>query len=265
MTIPSIPYGEIVLEGINRTFDHNPTWLNRLYLVSNENPIVLFYPFLEKRRERMRRRRYRTWDRELIDQRARTYWVRRRRTRPRRRSLTSTRWRRGVCPDWNWSARNRVSNSSNSNNSSSRSNSRRGQRGERKGSRWRRRLFIIRYVIIREMMRMGRRRKDKSHERKPSSSSSSGKSTSSIAVSVPSGERQPSVKLRESAAQRRERRKGGSRDEPPHSSSGNWSASSESGRASIGSETTTTTHQPRYDEARPRKSSDLVLIVAVRV
>lgn len=91
-----------------------------------------------------------------------------------------------------------------------------------------------------------RRRKDKSHERKPSSSSSSGKSTSSIPVSVPSTDRQPSVKLRESAAQRRERRKGSNRDEPPHSSSGNWSASSESGRASIGSETTTTTHQPRY-------------------
>ncbi|XP_076248376.1 NHS actin remodeling regulator GUK-holder [Calliopsis andreniformis] len=90
-----------------------------------------------------------------------------------------------------------------------------------------------------------RRRKDKSHERKPSSSSSSGKSTSSIPVSVPGTERQPSVKLRESAAQRRERRKGSSRDDPPHSSSGNWSASSESGRASIGSETTTTTHQPR--------------------
>ncbi|XP_054002056.1 mucin-4 isoform X1 [Hylaeus anthracinus] len=90
-----------------------------------------------------------------------------------------------------------------------------------------------------------RRRKDKSHERKPSSSSSSGKSTSSIPVSVPITERQPSVKLRESAAQRRERRKGSNRDDPPHSSSGNWSASSESGRASIGSETTTTTHQPR--------------------
>ncbi|KAG7208230.1 hypothetical protein KM043_016577 [Ampulex compressa] len=90
-----------------------------------------------------------------------------------------------------------------------------------------------------------RRRKDKSHERKPSSSSSSGKSTSSIPVSVPNTERQPSVKLRESAAQRRERRKGSSRDDAPHSSSGNWSASSESGRASIGSETTTTTHQPR--------------------
>ncbi|XP_029175749.1 uncharacterized protein LOC114944137 isoform X2 [Nylanderia fulva] len=91
-----------------------------------------------------------------------------------------------------------------------------------------------------------RRRRDKSHERKPSSSSSSGKSTASIPVSVPSTEnRQPSVKLRESAAQRRERRKGSNRDDAPHSSSGNWSASSESGRASIASETTTTTHQPR--------------------
>jgi len=92
-----------------------------------------------------------------------------------------------------------------------------------------------------------RRRRDKSHERKPSSSSSSGKSTASIPMSVPSTDnRQPSVKLRESAAQRRERRKGSNRDDAPHSSSGNWSASSESGRASIGSETTTTTHQPRW-------------------
>ncbi|XP_019697098.1 uncharacterized protein LOC105183292 isoform X2 [Harpegnathos saltator] len=91
-----------------------------------------------------------------------------------------------------------------------------------------------------------RRRRDKSHERKPSSSSSSGKSTASIPVSVPSTDKQPSVKLRESAAQRRERRKGSNRDDAPHSSSGNWSASSESGRASIGSETTTTTHQPSF-------------------
>lgn len=44
------------------------------------------------------------------------------------------------------------------------------------------------------------------------------------------------VKLRESSSQRRQRRAG--KDEP-HSSSGNWSASSESGRASIGSEITT--------------------------
>uniref|UniRef100_A0A0C9RQA7 WASF1_0 protein n=1 Tax=Fopius arisanus TaxID=64838 RepID=A0A0C9RQA7_9HYME len=90
-----------------------------------------------------------------------------------------------------------------------------------------------------EMINTQRRKRDKSHERKPSSSSSSGKSiASSIAVSIPLPERP--VKLRECAAQKRERRKGGNnRDDPPHSSSGNWSASSESGRASIGSETTT--------------------------
>ncbi|XP_015114153.1 uncharacterized protein LOC107039173 [Diachasma alloeum] len=90
-----------------------------------------------------------------------------------------------------------------------------------------------------EMITTQRRKRDKSHERKPSSSSSSGKSiASSIAVSIPVPERP--VKLRECAAQKRERRKGGNnRDDPPHSSSGNWSASSESGRASIGSETTT--------------------------
>lgn len=41
------------------------------------------------------------------------------------------------------------------------------------------------------------------------------------------------VKLRETSVQRRQRR------DEPHSSSGNWSASSESGRASIGSEITT--------------------------
>ncbi|XP_020287129.1 uncharacterized protein LOC109856368 [Pseudomyrmex gracilis] len=101
-------------------------------------------------------------------------------------------------------------------------------------------------VNIYETVTMKRKR-DKSHERKPSSSSSSGKSTASIPVSMPSTDnKQPSVKLRESAAQRRERRKGSSnRDDAPHSSSGNWSASSESGRASIGSETTTTTHQPK--------------------
>ncbi|XP_063981138.1 uncharacterized protein LOC135164586 [Diachasmimorpha longicaudata] len=90
-----------------------------------------------------------------------------------------------------------------------------------------------------EMIASQRRKRDKSHERKPSSSSSSGKSiASSIAASIRMPERP--VKLREYAAQKRERRKGGNnRDDPPHSSSGNWSASSESGRASIGSETTT--------------------------
>ncbi|XP_063824305.1 uncharacterized protein LOC135073964 [Ostrinia nubilalis] len=52
------------------------------------------------------------------------------------------------------------------------------------------------------------------------------------------------VKLRATSAQRRLRRSGVGKDEP-HSSSGNWSASSESGRTSIGSEITTTTVPPK--------------------
>uniref|UniRef100_A0A182S7P9 Uncharacterized protein n=1 Tax=Anopheles maculatus TaxID=74869 RepID=A0A182S7P9_9DIPT len=53
------------------------------------------------------------------------------------------------------------------------------------------------------------------------------------------------VKLRETSTIRRQRRTAlGNRDEP-HSSSGNWSASSESGRTSIGSEITTTNTHPK--------------------
>lgn len=70
------------------------------------------------------------------------------------------------------------------------------------------------------------------HERNPSLSSSE-KSSISLPMATPLN---IAVKLRESSAQRRQRRSG--KDEP-HSSSGNWSASSESGRASIGSEITT--------------------------
>ncbi|KAJ8973516.1 hypothetical protein NQ317_000444 [Molorchus minor] len=81
----------------------------------------------------------------------------------------------------------------------------------------------------------------RTHERN-SSISSSEKSSINLPVSnTISSVMNIAVKLRESSAQRRQRRSGGSKDEP-HSSSGNWSASSESGRASIGSEITTTTH-----------------------
>ncbi|XP_047510004.1 uncharacterized protein LOC125052945 isoform X1 [Pieris napi] len=52
------------------------------------------------------------------------------------------------------------------------------------------------------------------------------------------------VKLRGTSTQRRLRRSGTGKEEP-HSSSGNWSASSESGRTSIGSEITTTTVPPK--------------------
>lgn len=85
-----------------------------------------------------------------------------------------------------------------------------------------------------------------SHERKPSYSSSEKSLTTNSQSTVSSS--QPAsinpVKLRESASIRRQRRSGlGIKDEL-HSSSGNWSASSESGRTSIGSEITTTT-QPK--------------------
>lgn len=70
------------------------------------------------------------------------------------------------------------------------------------------------------------------HERQASCSSSSEKSSISN-----NGNVVHPVKLRESSQQRRLRRSGENKDEI-HSSSGNWSASSESGRASIGSEIT---------------------------
>lgn len=86
-----------------------------------------------------------------------------------------------------------------------------------------------------------------SHERKPSYSSSERSlplSISSLATSAATtSPTLPAsinpVKMRESAAIRRQRRMGlGYKEEPNNSSSGNWSASSESGRTSIGSEIT---------------------------
>ncbi|KAH8382287.1 hypothetical protein KR009_002681 [Drosophila setifemur] len=87
-----------------------------------------------------------------------------------------------------------------------------------------------------------------SHERKPSYSSSE-KSMSVSSSGQLRGRLQPvgslaaaQVKMRETATLNRQRRNGmhalAGKDEQPHSSSGNWSASSESGRASIGSEIT---------------------------
>ncbi|EDV30317.2 uncharacterized protein Dana_GF23228, isoform B [Drosophila ananassae] len=87
-----------------------------------------------------------------------------------------------------------------------------------------------------------------SHERKPSYSSSE-KSMSVSSTGQLRGRLQPvgslaaaHVKMRETATLNRQRRNGlhalAGKEEQPHSSSGNWSASSESGRASIGSEIT---------------------------
>ena len=66
---------------------------------------------------------------------------------------------------------------------------------------------------------------------------------SNIPISTSSGPMNMAVKLREGSVRRRALANG--KEDPPHSSSGNWSASSESGRASIGSENTATTHQPK--------------------
>lgn len=94
---------------------------------------------------------------------------------------------------------------------------------------------------INETLRTGvvKRRQDRrfSYERKPFYSSSDC-NTPSLNSNIFN-----SVKIRETSNSRRQRRNGPSKDEP-NSSSGNWSASSESGRTSIGSEITTTT-QPK--------------------
>uniref|UniRef100_A0A182K2S4 Wiskott-Aldrich syndrome protein family member n=1 Tax=Anopheles christyi TaxID=43041 RepID=A0A182K2S4_9DIPT len=90
------------------------------------------------------------------------------------------------------------------------------------------------------------REKRLSHDRKPSYSSSERSSTGILGggtTYLPASINP--VKLRETSTIRRQRRTAlGNRDEP-HSSSGNWSASSESGRTSIGSEITTTNTHPK--------------------
>ncbi|KAJ0178712.1 hypothetical protein K1T71_005487 [Dendrolimus kikuchii] len=65
------------------------------------------------------------------------------------------------------------------------------------------------------------------------------------------------VKLRNTSIQRRMRRSGIGKDEAPHSSSGNWSASSESGRTSIGSEITTTTIPPKSTTSAATSNNSL--------
>lgn len=113
--------------------------------------------------------------------------------------------------------------------------------------------FNVLEAINRKQKKLNEKDRKLSQERKPSYSSSerslnlnssiSGVSGNAVStVTIPSA---IPVKLRESSALRRHRRTGlGNKDEP-HSSSGNWSASSESGRTSIGSEITTTTTHPK--------------------
>ncbi|XP_073816272.1 NHS actin remodeling regulator GUK-holder isoform X2 [Musca autumnalis] len=86
-----------------------------------------------------------------------------------------------------------------------------------------------------------------SHERKPSYSSSeksmSVSSSGHLRGKLHLNSACANVKLRDTSSLNRQRRinglgGGNNKDDQPHSSSGNWSASSESGRASIGSEIT---------------------------
>lgn len=91
----------------------------------------------------------------------------------------------------------------------------------------------------------------KTHERKTSYSSSEKSSNISlpIATPIPPVQINNSVKMRDNSAQMKQRKE-------DHSSSGNWSASSESGRASIGSEITTTT-QPKSTTSAATSSNSL--------
>lgn len=112
-------------------------------------------------------------------------------------------------------------------------------------------------VNIYETVTMRRRKNvDKNtkptHERKTSYSSSEKSSSISLPIATPvTAAMNIAVKLRESSAQRRQRR---NKDEQ-HSSSGNWSASSESGRASIGSEITNTTITTHPKSTTPTTTS----------
>ncbi|CAH1155016.1 unnamed protein product [Phaedon cochleariae] len=95
----------------------------------------------------------------------------------------------------------------------------------------------------------------RTHERNASISSSEKSSINVPITNTLSSVLNIAVRLRESSVQRRLRRTGGNKDEP-HSSSGNWSASSESGRASIGSEITTTT-QPKSTTSAATSNNSL--------
>lgn len=109
--------------------------------------------------------------------------------------------------------------------------------------------FNVLEAINKRQKKINEKDRRLSHERKPSYSSSERSLTlsSGISSAVTTQSSAPSalpVKMRDPTALRRHRRGFGNKDEP-HSSSGNWSASSESGRTSIGSEITTTTTHPK--------------------
>lgn len=111
--------------------------------------------------------------------------------------------------------------------------------------------FNVLEAINKRQRKINEKDRRLSHERKPSYSSSERSLASNL---VPLTNVQDAVahltvpvKLREQPGILRRQRRVvlGPKDEQLHSSSGNWSASSESGRASIGSEITTTTTHPK--------------------
>lgn len=102
---------------------------------------------------------------------------------------------------------------------------------------------------LQETVTMRRRRKPDNEDDMRTHQRCASYSSSEKSIGIPSSIQNTAtinsgVKLRGTSAQRRLRRSGIGKDEL-HSSSGNWSASSESGRTSIGSEITTTTVPPK--------------------
>lgn len=114
-------------------------------------------------------------------------------------------------------------------------------------------------VSVSESVTM-RKKRDGSEERRShqrcASYSSSEKSIGVPAAVPNTATINSGVKLRTTSVQRRLRRSGIGKDEP-HSSSGNWSASSESGRTSIGSEITSTTVPPKSTTSAATSNNSL--------
>lgn len=99
---------------------------------------------------------------------------------------------------------------------------------------------------------------DRRTHQRCASYSSSEKSIGVPASIPPTATINSTVKLRGTSVQRRLKRSGIGKEEP-HSSSGNWSASSESGRTSIGSEITTTTVPPKSTTSAATSNNSLNL------
>lgn len=114
-------------------------------------------------------------------------------------------------------------------------------------------------VQVQETVTMRKKRQGDEDRRSYQRCGSYSSSEKSIGVPAPvqtTATINASVKLRGTSAQRRLRRSAVGKDEP-HSSSGNWSASSESGRTSIGSEITSTTVPPKSTTSAATSNNSL--------